>query len=152
MQPTKNPDTNVSSASILNSVVPQIQLSVSAEGNDSMTRIQRKNEFASWQSVSRVHAIVCLALLSLHVFAFAAVADVIAPVSVVSSEWNESPARAAHMENLIDGSGLSHVGPVESQTHEFHPNAMSMWHAGQPEGGIGDSIGTPPLVNGQVLV
>ena len=77
---------------------------------------------------------------------------VIQPVAVLStSQWGGgvSDGRAA---NLIDGSGLSGGGPVESQTHDNAGNAATMWHAGDVDGGLGGPTGLPPAVATQALV
>jgi hypothetical protein len=77
---------------------------------------------------------------------------VFAPVSVVAtSEWNGDPPHAKK-ENLIDGSGLSGAGPVESQTHDDQSQATSMWHAGQQDAGLGGPTGAPPVVFAQAVI
>jgi formylglycine-generating enzyme required for sulfatase activity len=81
----------------------------------------------------------------------AASATAVAPVSVLTtSEWTGTPAPAARKGNLINGSGLSGIGPVRMQTHS---NAGgTFWHAGQGDGGLGGPVGAPPAVDTQAAV
>ena len=77
---------------------------------------------------------------------------IVTPISVVTtSEWNAPPPEAKK-ENLIDGSGLSGTGPVQTRTHDNNGNALTMWHAGQVDGGLGGPTGAPPQVDAQALV
>lgn len=76
----------------------------------------------------------------------------VAPTSVLStSEWpgGSSDGRAA---NLIDGSGLSGAGAVETRVHDNNGNSSTMWHAGTQDGGLGGPTGNPPAVASQALV
>jgi hypothetical protein len=77
---------------------------------------------------------------------------VIKPISVVAtSEWNAG-GDDGRVANLIDGSGLSGVGPVETQTHDNAGDASTMWHAGPQDAGLGGPTGDPPFVNTQAVV
>lgn len=75
----------------------------------------------------------------------------ITPTDVWStSEWGG--ANDGRDDHLIDGSGLSGPGEVWSQLHDDSPNATTMWHAGDSDGGLGGPVGLPPQVAQQALV
>jgi len=78
-------------------------------------------------------------------------ATVVTPVGVfATSQWGGGDdGKAIH---LIDGSGLSGGGPVETQVHDNDPQAGTMWHAGDVDGGLGGPVGLPPLVTTQAVV
>ncbi len=76
---------------------------------------------------------------------------VVTPDSVVTTSYYSSDTAN---ENMIDGSGLSGAGAVETQVHDAHAggSGFTMWHAGSVDGGLGGPTGTPPPVAGQAVV
>lgn len=78
-------------------------------------------------------------------------ATVVTPAGVfATSQWGGGDdGKVIH---LIDGSGLSGGGPVETQVHDNDPQAATMWHAGDVDGGLGGPVGLPPLVSTQAVV
>ena len=77
--------------------------------------------------------------------------SIVTPVSVwTTSDWGNPPA--ADRNNLINGSGLSGTGPIRSQTHDNPDNALTMWHVGVADGGLGGPTGAPPEVASQAVV
>ncbi|MCP3981471.1 MAG: discoidin domain-containing protein [bacterium] len=81
----------------------------------------------------------------------AVLGGVVTPDSVVTTSYYSSNTAN---ENMIDGSGLSGAGPVETQVHDAHAggSGFTMWHAGPNDGGLGGPTGTPPPVAGQAVV
>jgi len=53
--------------------------------------------------------------------------------------------------NLINGSGLSGAGAVETRVHDADASAGTMWHAGDLDGGLGGPTGAPPAVDTQAV-
>ncbi|MDD5706227.1 MAG: hypothetical protein PHR35_09895 [Kiritimatiellae bacterium] len=77
-------------------------------------------------------------------------AAVITPVGVASTSRFNDPSITP--ECLIDGSGLSGVGPVENQTHSGAIGEYNFWNAGSVDGGLGGPTGSPPTVDSQAVV
>ncbi len=76
-------------------------------------------------------------------------ANIITPTDVFSTSL-DAPAQVP--DNLINGSGLSGIGPVETQTHDNNFQALTMWHVGPDDGGLGGPTGSPPVVDDQALI
>ena len=74
-------------------------------------------------------------------------AAVITPTAVnTTSEWVTNGD--GWKNNMINGSGLSGSGAVETRVHDNVGNASTMWHAGPISGGISGGVtGNPPAVN-----
>ena len=78
-----------------------------------------------------------------------ATAAVLTPASAVATSSWYAPISP---DRLIDGSGLSGVGPLLSQTHDNDPAGATMWHGGPNDAGLGGPTGNPPTVADQAVV
>ena len=104
--------------------------------------VERAAKMRRWGRIAG--AVLALALIGGEV----ARAEVITPAAaLVTTNW---PDRTAN--ELINGGGLTTVGPVASWTHAPNGGAAAMWHAGTQVGGLGGVAGNPPVVNDQAIV
>jgi hypothetical protein len=78
--------------------------------------------------------------------------EVYQPTGVWSTSQWSGGASDGRVANLIDGSGLSGSGRIDTWLHDAEGNAATMWHAGPADGGLGGPVGNPPTVASQRLV
>jgi hypothetical protein len=76
--------------------------------------------------------------------------NLLTPSAITTSQW--TIGGDGSKENMINGSGLSGAGSVETRLHDASGSAATMWHAGGNSGGIsGGATGFPPLVASQAV-